>query len=211
LVLVAGYLTVQIARRCAVVDELVETLFVPAAARFDFDLDAATEKARGILQYCRRNGHAAGVLILKPDLSADEAVFPEIVRRMVAEAARSAITLKVASRVAHGLRRTDILVHRGEKGGIVVICPEADNLRLQAMIQRITDDVSGTLGIPLRTGSAHFPEDALTYDDLLRVAGGQIDQKAGTAFSASSDDCATTRSRKNSVPYAVHTGETPGK
>ncbi len=188
LVLVAAYLTVQIAHRCAAVDDLFRTLFVPGAARFDYDREAATEKANGTLQYCRRHSHAAGVIMLKPDVPADKAVFAEIAKRMLTEAARSAVTLKVASRVAHGLRRTDILVNCGEKGEIAVICPEADSFRLQAMITRITDDVSASLGIPVRTGSAQFPEDALTYDDLLRVASAQIDQEAGAVLPGGSTD-----------------------
>jgi hypothetical protein len=46
------------------------------------------------------------------------------------------------------------------------------------MLRRITDDVSASLGIGLRTGSAQFPKDAFTFDDLLRVANSQMDQEA---------------------------------
>lgn len=181
LVLVTAYVTVLVARRCAAFDELVKSLFVPGSARVALDFEAANDKAHHILQYCRRNGHPAGVIVLKPDLSAGQAVFPEVVKRYLAEAARSAVSLKVASRVAHGLRRTDILVPGGEGGEIAVVCPEADSHKLQAMLRRITDDVSASLGIALRTGSAQFPKDAFTFDDLLRVANSQMDQEANAS------------------------------
>jgi hypothetical protein len=72
LVLVMAYLTVLVARRCAAFDELVKSLFVPGSARVALDFEAANDKAHHILQYCRRNGHPAGVIVLKPDLSAGQ-------------------------------------------------------------------------------------------------------------------------------------------
>jgi GGDEF domain-containing protein len=67
------------------------------------------------------------------------------------------------------VRQTD-LVLRDERGRFTVLCPETDLHNATLLAKRISQAVKEGTGMGVLWGVAAFPEEALTFEDLLSKA-----------------------------------------
>jgi GGDEF domain-containing protein len=67
------------------------------------------------------------------------------------------------------VRQTD-LVLRDHKGRFIVLCPETDRSNVILLAQRIALAIHEKTALQVRWGVAAFPDEALTFDDLLQKA-----------------------------------------
>jgi hypothetical protein len=67
------------------------------------------------------------------------------------------------------IRQTD-LVLRDRKWVYVILCPETDISGVLLLASRIAEAVRQKTGLSVLWGTAAFPEEALTFDDLLQKA-----------------------------------------
>jgi GGDEF domain-containing protein len=67
------------------------------------------------------------------------------------------------------IRQTD-LVLRDYKGRFIVLCPETDLSSASLLGKRISQAVKERTDLRVLWGAAAFPEEALTFDDLLEKA-----------------------------------------
>jgi GGDEF domain-containing protein len=59
---------------------------------------------------------------------------------------------------------------RDRRGRFIVLCPETDLENASLLARRITQAVSERTSLHVLWGVAAFPEEALTFDDLLQKA-----------------------------------------
>jgi GGDEF domain-containing protein len=67
------------------------------------------------------------------------------------------------------IRQTD-LVLRDRRGRFIILCPETDLENASSLAQRIAQAVKDRTSLHVLWGAAAFPEEALTFDDLLQKA-----------------------------------------
>ena len=67
------------------------------------------------------------------------------------------------------VRQTD-LVMRDHRGRFVVLCPETELENTILLAKRITQAIKERTNLHVLWGVAAFPEEALTFDDLLQKA-----------------------------------------
>ncbi len=72
--------------------------------------------------------------------------------------------------ISMALRRTDMVMEQNEKERFVILSPHTPGSDLQIVVKRIQDAISKQLGVNVKCGVASFPEDALTFDELLHKA-----------------------------------------
>jgi len=70
-------------------------------------------------------------------------------------------------------RNTDIVL-RGKDGHFVILCTETDTNNATILAERISAAVDESLKTDINWGSAAFPDEALTFDDLLQIARGRL-------------------------------------
>ncbi len=68
------------------------------------------------------------------------------------------------------LRRTDLVLDRTRDNEIVLVLPETDSGGTDVLAERVRQLVKERLGIDIAAGYASFPDEALTFDDLLQQA-----------------------------------------
>jgi GGDEF domain-containing protein len=71
------------------------------------------------------------------------------------------------------IRQTDI-VFRDSYNRFVVLCPETALQNSQNLAERIADSIYKKTGIQVSWAVATFPDDALSFDDLLDVANSKL-------------------------------------
>jgi GGDEF domain-containing protein len=76
---------------------------------------------------------------------------------------------KVGQIVDENTRQTDILM-KDHKGRFVILCPETNQKSVAVLAERFARDVQEKTGLQIVWGKASFPEDALSFDDLLNKA-----------------------------------------
>ena len=67
------------------------------------------------------------------------------------------------------IRQTD-LVLRDHRGRFVILCPETELADAVLLAKRISQAIKERSELPVLWGVAAFPEEALTFDDLLQKA-----------------------------------------
>jgi len=78
-------------------------------------------------------------------------------------------TARVGQIIDDRIRQTD-LVLKDYKGRFVVLCPETDFASASLLAKRISQAIEERISLRVLWGAASFPEEALTFDDLLQKA-----------------------------------------
>ena len=73
------------------------------------------------------------------------------------------------------IRQTDLAL-RDHRGRFVVLCPETDLDNTILLAKRIAQAVKERTNLSVLWGVAAFPEEALTFDDLLQKASERLHQ-----------------------------------
>ena len=68
------------------------------------------------------------------------------------------------------LRRSDLVLERMKEDEIVLVLPETTPEGTDVLADRIRSAIKKNMGINITAGYASFPDEALTFDDLLKQA-----------------------------------------
>ena len=76
---------------------------------------------------------------------------------------------KIGQILSDYARNTDMVL-RDRDGSFILICPETDNKNMSILANRINGAVLKSLDVDIHWGSASFPDEAITFDDLVQTA-----------------------------------------
>jgi GGDEF domain-containing protein len=76
------------------------------------------------------------------------------------------------------LRRIDVVIEQREQGRFVILCPETNATGSNVLADRIQAAVAEQLGVSVKCGTASFPDEALTFEELVRQAESHLQQPA---------------------------------
>ena len=76
---------------------------------------------------------------------------------------------RVGQAIGESIRQTDLLV-RDRVGRYIVLCPETDLESVYLLADRLSKIVVERTGLHVNCGVASFPDEALTFEDLLHLA-----------------------------------------
>lgn len=146
-----------------------------------YDLARANELVRTEMSSSRRTQRPLSLLIFQADASSLNMMmhrFVQDLQRSMMQRYVLAMTARVLSR---NLRRTDLIIEDGKPGRLVLVTPDTPGESAMLLGQRLVQLVQDQLGITARYGTASFPDQALTFDELLDVAEHRLrdDQHAG--------------------------------
>ena len=90
-------------------------------------------------------------------------------------------------------RRLDLIVKQDQPERFILICPETSASNSNTLIRRIQSTVETNLGVAVSWGMSTFPEDALTFEDLLHKAGDKLVKSAGFPLTLTQKDETTIK------------------
>lgn len=161
---IAHQLALQISHAESIMDALALRAF-PNRVR---DLDSENQRIKIELTRSRRYHRPLSLLIIKAD-SGEEKITGEMLKSVQHDLLSRFNSARVAQLIDDSIRQTD-LVLRDYRGNYIVLCPETDPANASALAQRISQSIREKTDQRVLWGVAAFPEEALTFDDLLQKA-----------------------------------------
>jgi hypothetical protein len=160
----AHQLALQISHAESIMDALAMSAFPNRA----HDIDAENQRIKVELTRSRRYHRPLSLLVIETE-SEDEKMTREMLRSVQQDLLSRFTSARVGQIIDDRLRQTD-LVLRDQRGRFIVLCPETDLPNATLLAKRITEAIKERTSMGVHWGVAAFPEEALTFDDLLEKA-----------------------------------------
>ena len=160
----AHQLASQISHAESIMDALALSAF-PNRAR---DIDSESQRIKIELTRSRRYHRPLSVVMVESE-SDDEKLTREAFRNIQHDLMSRFTSARVGQIIDDRVRQTD-LVLRDYKGRFIVLCPETDFSNASLLAKRIAQAIKERTSLRVLWGVAAFPEEALTFEDLLQKA-----------------------------------------
>lgn len=168
LIELAAGVAYEVAKHLGQLDIILEGLTISTYPNRAVNVHSAEDRIQAEFTRARRYHHPLSLLVLRLDRISEQDSWQNI-EPLQRDMLRRFATAKVSQIISDLSRQTDIII--SDRGGqFVVLCPETDSENLTIFAERIRKAASEKLGSTLAWGSATFPDEALTYDDLLQTA-----------------------------------------
>jgi PleD family two-component response regulator len=145
-------------------DSLAMSAF-PSRSR---ELDSENQRIKIELTRSRRYHRPLSVVVIETE-SEDEKTTREMLKSIQQDLLSRFSAARVGQIIDDRLRQTD-LVLRDHRGRFIVVCPETDFANAALLAKRISQAIKERTNMGVLWGVAAFPEEALTFDDLLQKA-----------------------------------------
>lgn len=160
----AHQLAVQISHAESVMDALALSAFPNRA----HEIDSENQRIKIELTRSRRYHRPLSVVVIEPE-SDEETSTREMFKTIQHDLLNRFTSARVGQIIDDRIRQTD-LVLRDRRGRFIVLCPETDLGNASLLAGRIAEAVKERTNLRVLWGVAAFPEEALTFDDLLQKA-----------------------------------------
>jgi GGDEF domain-containing protein len=160
----AHQLAIQISKAESVMDALALTAFPNRA----HDIDSENQRIK--LEFTRsRRYHRPLSLVVVEAETEDEKTMREMLKSVQHDLLNRFSSARIGQIIDDRIRQTD-LVLRDHKGRFIILCPETDLKSAILLGRRISHAIMERTNQNVLLGTAAFPDEALTFDDLLQKA-----------------------------------------
>ena len=174
------WLAYQLAQQLTHAESVMDELALQAFPQRSEELDESSHRVRTEFSRSRRYHRPLSLLLLELDPEFHKNT-GEVLKSIQADIANRLTVARVGQIIDDRLRQTDIVL-RDRRWCYVILCPETNLPSVLLLAQRITETVKAKTGLSMLWGAAAFPEEALTFDDLLTKARQRLTQ--GTSSEA---------------------------
>lgn len=158
----------QLALQISHAESIMDTLAVSAFPNRARDLDTEDERIKIELTRSRRYHRPLSVVLIESE-SREQKIDREMMRSIQHDLMNRFTSARVAQIIDESIRQTD-MVMRDYRGGYVILCPETDVTSASLLAKRISEAIKARVDLHVLWGVAAFPEEALTFEELLQKA-----------------------------------------
>lgn len=160
----AHQLAVQIGQAESVMDALALAAFPNRA----HEISAENERIKIEFTRSRRYHRPLSLVVIEAE-SEDEKTSREMLKSIQHDLLNRFNSARIGQIIDDRIRQTD-LVLRDHRGRFIVLCPETDLASAILLGRRISQAIKERTNHDVLLGTAAFPDEALTFDDLLLKA-----------------------------------------
>ena len=157
-------LVVQISHTESLMDALALSAFPNSA----INIDAEDKRIKMELTRSRRYRRPLGLVVIEVE-SANEKTSREMLKSIQHDLLNRFTSARVGQIVDDRIRQTD-LVMRDHTGRFIILCPETNLESVQLLAERIAQAIKDRTDLQIHWGASAFPDEALTFEDLLHKA-----------------------------------------
>lgn len=168
LVVLASILAYDVGKRIGELDRTLEGLSSSAYPNRARDIQSSRDLIAAEITRSRRYHHPLSILTIRLEKPKGKEGWKELDALASDMYERFAIA-KVSQILSDLARGTDIVLHDRD-GQFVLLCPETNLNNISILAERMEAAVEQSLNAKIDWGSAAFPDEALTFDDLLQTA-----------------------------------------
>lgn len=170
LITITVFLTHDLSRTLHDFEDVIDKVTIPRLGQRVLRMKEAGEEIKTEFIRSRRHSRPLSILLVNVDTNTPtfnlEKTVREIQRNMLSRYLASSLS-KIISKEA---RRTDLIVEKDDERGFVMLCPETTAEGTIILAERIQHLATAQLGVRLDYGIASFPDEALTFEELLQRA-----------------------------------------
>lgn len=161
-------LAVQISQAESVLDALALGAFPSRVHNID------QEQQRIKIEFSRSRRYLRPLsLVVIESGKEDEKTARELIKSVQHDLSLRFRNARVCQIIDDRIRQTDLLL-RDYGSRFVILCSETDGKSAVLLAERISNDVKARTDLPVLWGVASYPDDAITFDDLLLKASQQL-------------------------------------
>jgi GGDEF domain-containing protein len=168
LLIVGVWFAHQLASQISHAESIMDALAMSAFPNRTRDIESEHQRIKTELARSRRYHRPLSVVMLQMEPE-NEKTTREMLKSVQHDLLNRFSAARVGQIVDDRVRQTD-LVLRDYRGRFVVLCPETDLSGASLLGKRIARAVEERTNVRVLWGAAAFPEEALTFDDLLQKA-----------------------------------------
>lgn len=172
LVVISAALAYDVGKRTGQLDKTLEGLSSSAYPNRARDIQDARDLIAAEITRSRRYHHPLSILTFRLNLQRNKKTWKGYEPLEIDMLER--FTVAKISQILSDLARNTDIVLRDKDGQFVLLCPETDTNNVTILAERISATVNESLKTDIDWGSAAFPDEALTFDDLLQTARGRL-------------------------------------
>jgi GGDEF domain-containing protein len=158
----------QLASQISHAESLMDALALSAFPNRARDIDSESQRIKIELTRSRRYHRPLSVVMIESE-SDDEKLTREAFKNIQHDLMSRFTSARVGQIIDDRIRQTD-LVLRDYQGRFIVLCPETDLPNASLLAKRISQAIKERTNLRVLWGVAAFPEEALTFEDLLQRA-----------------------------------------
>jgi hypothetical protein len=158
----------QLALQIGHAESIMDALALSAFPNRAHDIEAESQRIKIELTRSRRYHRPLSLIVIESE-SEDQKMTREMLKSVQQDLLNRFTSARVGQIIDDRIRQTD-LVLRDHRGRFVILCPETNLENTILLAKRIVQAVKERTNLNILWGVAAFPEEALTFDDLLQKA-----------------------------------------
>lgn len=168
LIVLSSILAYDVGRRVGELDKTLEGLSSSAYPNRARDIQDSKDLISAEITRSRRYHHPLSILAIRLEKPKSKSGWKEL--ESLADDMFQRFAIAKASQIFSDLARSTDLVLLDRDGQFVLICPETNLANISIMAERMEAAVEEGLNAKIDWGIAAFPDEAITFDDLLQTA-----------------------------------------
>ncbi len=185
LLLISIWLAHKLAQSITNFEDAVQNVTFADTNRHVRQLAEANEEIQTEMFRSRHNHHPLSIIVVEPEPGSIRSSLNRLVKDAQQNMINHYITNNLALILSRQLRRSDLVLTHRERNRVVLVCPDTNKTDSSVLVDYINDVVAKQLGLSITCGTASFPQEALTFEELVRQAELRIEQSASRAVSQS--------------------------
>jgi len=176
IIIVFVILTRKVTDNLQILEETIANITMADVSSRVKNLDEAADDVSKEFTRSRRYKRNVGVVVIKLEPETTQAeigMLSEDILKLVMSRFSMSNLIRLLDKE---IRRPDLILEQYNENRIVLILPEADTEAVHAVSNNIQKMVATRIGYKISVGTAVFPDNAITFDDLLEFAEEHIDK-----------------------------------
>ena len=166
------WLAYQLAYGMSQAESVMDLMTLSAFPSRTMDINAASKQIKIEITRSRRYHRPMGLIVVQA--SADENIInTELVSAIKNDMSHRFSFARIGQVIDENIRQTD-MVFRERFNRFVILCPETDFQNSQMLAERIAGVIRNKTSVQVSWTVAAFPDDALSFEDLLDVANSKL-------------------------------------
>jgi hypothetical protein len=133
-------------------------------------LDEADDEIQLEMFRSRHYHHPLGILIVQPESGFAQAAMHRAVREVQQAMMYTYASRSMAQTFSKYIRRTDLIMEQTDRERFVILCPDTNAADLALLAEYLQVVAQEELSASVACGAATFPDEAITFEELMRQA-----------------------------------------
>ena len=160
-------------------EEAVKNITLSDVNRRVRNMDEAIEDIRMELVRSRRHQRPLTVMVIEAKPESIRAVLHRTVQEVQRAMMTRYVVTSLARVIGNQLRRTDMVLDQRDRGRFIILSPDTNVASSSVVVGRIQAAAAEQLGVSIACGLASFPDDALTFEELVHRAKANLQESNG--------------------------------